>query len=60
MPQMPVGSKIAMQMPDTVVYMIAGYVAILAILAIYIVSLGVRWKRLQRQLRNLKLKARKE
>lgn len=60
MPQMSVGSKIAMQMPDTVGYMIAGYVVITAILAIYIVSLVVRWNHLQRQLRNLKLKARKE
>jgi hypothetical protein len=35
-------------------YMIAGYVVILSVLAIYIVSLFVRWRALKRDLQMLK------
>jgi hypothetical protein len=33
-------------------YMIAGYIAIFIIVAVYLVSLFIRWKRLKRDLQN--------
>jgi hypothetical protein len=35
-------------------YMLAGYVVILAVLALYIVSLIIRWRNLKRDLQTLK------
>ncbi|MCJ7584783.1 MAG: hypothetical protein MUO30_08440 [Anaerolineales bacterium] len=39
--------------PDTVKYMIAGYVVIFSVMAIYLLSLFLRWRNLQRDLRTL-------
>jgi hypothetical protein len=35
-------------------YMIAGYIAILSVLAVYLVSLFIRWRNLKRDLETLK------
>lgn len=39
--------------PDTTGYMIAGYVVFFGVLAIYLISLIVRWINLKRDLRTL-------
>lgn len=39
--------------PDTVKYMIAGYVVIFGVMAIYLVSLFLRWRNLRRDLQTL-------
>jgi hypothetical protein len=39
--------------PDTVKYMIAGYVVIFGVMAIYLVSLFLRWRNLRRNLQTL-------
>jgi len=39
--------------PDTVKYMIAGYVVIFGVMAVYLVSLFLRWRSLQRDLQML-------
>jgi len=39
--------------PDTVKYMIAGYVVIFSVIAVYLVSLFLRWRALRRDLRTL-------
>jgi hypothetical protein len=39
--------------PDTVKYMIDGYVVIFSVMAIYLISLFLRWRNLQRDLRTL-------
>jgi hypothetical protein len=35
-------------------YMLAGYVAILSVLAIYLISLFIRWRNLKRELQTMK------
>ena len=39
--------------PDTMKYMIAGYVVIFGVMAIYLSSLFLRWRNLQRDLQTL-------
>jgi hypothetical protein len=39
---------------QTMGYMVAGYMVILGALAIYIISLGVRWRKLTRDQKELK------
>lgn len=36
-----------METPDTFIYMVMGYVVIFAVMAIYLISLTVRWRNLK-------------
>ena len=46
--------------PDTVKYMIAGYIVIFGVMAVYLASLLLRWHHLQRDLRTLEEMQEKE
>ena len=39
--------------PDTSVYMIAGYIIFFSVTIVYIISLFTRWKKLERDLKTL-------
>jgi|RifCSP13_3_1023840.scaffolds.fasta_scaffold335510_2 hypothetical protein len=46
--------------PDTSAYMVAGYVVAFSVMAIYLLSLVVRWRNLNRDLETLETLSREE